>query len=214
MHASADDQFVAHPVISSGNLKYVPYDRTYKGMPVYGGDFVVATDAVGHVLATTTAQDQTINLPSVTPAVSAERARAIARDEAAKSGTVASVTTPTLITYALGSPRLAWTADTTGQDSDGPSKLSVYVDALTGRVLSTQQHVLHGDGQGAWNGPNPLHIDTTHSGSTYKMTDPTRTTPPRPARTRPTTPRSAARTTAGVTATPPAKRPAAWTPLS
>src|SRR5689334_7624814 len=48
LHASADEAYVQHPVISSGGMRYVPYDRTYKDLPVIGGDFVVAVDAAGH----------------------------------------------------------------------------------------------------------------------------------------------------------------------
>jgi len=63
LHASADDAFVQQSTISSTNgLKYVPYQRTYKGLPVVGGDFVIATDSAGHVLSTSVAQDKTIEL--------------------------------------------------------------------------------------------------------------------------------------------------------
>src|SRR5439155_1372245 len=41
-----------------------------------------------------------------------------------------------------------------------------------GAVLHTQEHVLKGDGTAAWNGPNPVHLDTTHSGTTFSLTDP------------------------------------------
>ena len=61
LHASVHDAFLAHAVITAaGGLQYVPYDRTYKGLPVVGGDFVVVTDATGEVLHTSVAQDQTI----------------------------------------------------------------------------------------------------------------------------------------------------------
>jgi Zn-dependent metalloprotease len=176
LHASADDQFIQRPVISAGNLKYVPYDRTYKGMPVYGGDFVVATDSAGNVLGTSVAQDTAISLASTTPKLTAQQAQNIARTTAAKNGKVDSVGAATLVTYALGTPRLAWEAQTVGRDADGPSKLSVYVDAITGEVLKTQEHVMRGDGTSAWNGPNPLHIDTSSSGGTFSMTDPAHTT--------------------------------------
>ncbi|TCO62376.1 M4 family metallopeptidase [Actinocrispum wychmicini] len=172
LHASNDDQFVQHPVISTGNMKYVPYDRTYKGMRVYGGDFVVATNLSGQVVATSVAQEQTISLASTTPKLTAQQAQAIARTEAGKTSKVDSVGGAELLTYALGTPRLAYEVGTTGRDSDGPSKLSVYVDANTGQVVKTQEHVMHGDGNTAWNGPKPVHLDTTQSGSTFSLRDP------------------------------------------
>src|SRR2546423_7875456 len=84
LHASADDSFHARPAIKAGNITYVPYDRTYKGMPVYGGDFVVATNAQGQVLTTSVAQDATINLATTTPTVSAKAAEATARTQVSK----------------------------------------------------------------------------------------------------------------------------------
>src|SRR5262245_41030434 len=41
LHASANDTFVQQRMISSHGLQYVPYQRTYKSLPVVGGDFVV-----------------------------------------------------------------------------------------------------------------------------------------------------------------------------
>jgi Zn-dependent metalloprotease len=172
LHASADDAFVQRQVISSAGLKYVQYDRTYKGLPVYGGDFVVATNDSGQVLSTSVAQDTAINLASITPVVSKAKAESAAR---AQLATVDSVAPATLITYALGTPRLAWESTVSGRDADGPSKLSVIVDALTGAVLHTQEHVLNGDATSGWNGPSPVHIDTTQSGSTFSMRDPSLT---------------------------------------
>ena len=53
LHAAAGDSFVHRPVITSKQgLQYVPYERTYKGLRVYGGDFVVVTDKAGQVLST------------------------------------------------------------------------------------------------------------------------------------------------------------------
>ena len=171
LHAGADDAFVQRGVISSTNgLKYVPYDRTYKGMPVVGGDFVVVTNSTGQVLTTSVAQDTTINLASTTPTVSKARAESLARQQLS---TVDSVGGAQLVTYAVGEPRLAWQTSVVGKDTEGPSKLDVVVDALNGKVLHTQEHVLHGTGASGWNGP--VALDTTHVGTTYSLKDPTLT---------------------------------------
>jgi hypothetical protein len=42
LSAGPDDAFVRQPVQSSMGWQYVPYHRTYRGLPVLGGDFVVA----------------------------------------------------------------------------------------------------------------------------------------------------------------------------
>nr|WP_025357287.1 M4 family metallopeptidase [Kutzneria albida] len=169
LHASADDKFVQHAVISGQNAQYVPYDRTYKGLPVVGGDFVVATDNAGHPTYTSVAQDQVITLGSVSPVLGADRAKSVARGQLKR---VDSVAEPVLSVLATGSPRLVWDTRVTGNSGAEPSSLSVYVDAANGSVQGTREHVLHGDGNGAYNGPSPLHLDTTHSGSSYSLQDP------------------------------------------
>src|SRR4051812_12091621 len=170
LHASSDDVFLAQKAISATNgLKYIPYERSYKGLAVVGGDFVVATDSTGQVLGTSVAQDQTINLATTTAKVSQAAAEATARQQLSA---VDSVSPAQQVVYALGSPTLAWKSTVVGRDAEGPSRLDVIVDAATGKVLKTQEHVLNGDGTSAWNGPNPVHLDTTHSGSTYSLKDP------------------------------------------
>lgn len=170
LHASADDVFQAQKAISSTNgLQYIPYERSYKGLPVVGGDFVVATNSTGQVLGTSVAQDQTINLASTTGSVSKAAAEATARQQLSA---VDSVSPAQQVVYALGSPALAWKSTVVGRNAEGPSRLDVIVDAATGKVLKTQEHVMNGDGTSAWNGPNPVHLDTTHSGSTYTLKDP------------------------------------------
>ena len=169
LHPSADDSFVQHAVISGQGAQYVPFDRTYRGLAVIGGDFVIVTDGAGHVVDNSVAQSQAINLPSVTPTVSAARSQAIAKAQLKHVDTTA---TPTLAVLATGTPRLVWNNLVTGDNGVNPSKLTVYVDAQNGAVLGTQEHILFGDGNSSYNGPNPVHIDTTHSGSTFSMKDP------------------------------------------
>ena len=56
LHASASETFQRHAAITSGGYSYIPYTRTYKGLPVEGGDFVVMTDAKGATQYTSVAQ--------------------------------------------------------------------------------------------------------------------------------------------------------------
>jgi Zn-dependent metalloprotease len=170
VHPSVDDAFVQHQVISSAGLQYVPYDRTYKGLRVVGGDFVVVTDPAGQVRYTSVAQRQAIGALAVTPKIAQAEAEAIATKQVANA---TGVEVTQLVVDALAAPRLAWETTVDGTDAEGPSRLSVDVDALTGAVLHTQEHVLHGSGTAAWNGPNPVHIDTSGSGASFSMTDPT-----------------------------------------
>jgi zinc metalloprotease ZmpA len=169
LHASASDSFAQQKVYSSHGLQYVSYDRTYKGLPVVGGDFVVVTNQSGQVLNTSVAQDQTINLASTTPKLTSAQAEAIARGQ---SSNVDSVGNTRLVAFALGTPALAWETTVIGRDAEGPSKLTVVVDAATGAVLHTQEHVMHGTGTSGFNGPNPITVATTQSGSTFLLRDP------------------------------------------
>ncbi|PWR15223.1 peptidase M4 family protein [Micromonospora sicca] len=170
LHASADDAFVQKPVITSEGTQYVPYERTYKGLPVTGGDFVLATDSAGNLKYASVAQQQSIGSLATTPKLKAAAAEKTAR---AQLKSVAGVEGTTLVVYTLDSkPTLAWETTVRGTSADGPSRLTVDVDALTGEVLRKQEHVVHGSGTGAWNGPSPLTLNTTLSGSTYSMKDP------------------------------------------
>lgn len=171
LHASSDDAFVQKSVISSEGTQYVPYERTYKGLPVVGGDFVLATDTAGNLKYASVAQQQAIGSLATTPKLTSAAAAKTARSQLK---TVSTVEGTNLVVYTLGAkPALAWETTVRGTDAEGPSRLTVDVDAVSGAVLRTQEHVVHGTGTGAWNGPSPLTLNTTQSGGTYSMKDPT-----------------------------------------
>jgi Zn-dependent metalloprotease len=171
LHASRADAFVRHAVLTTPQgLRFVPYDRTYKGLPVIGGDFVIVARR-GRVLWKATAQRSTINV-SKRPLISAELAARIARRQLT---IVDAVRFTRLVVQAqLGAPRLAYETLVVGRRVARPSRLHVFVDARTGAVLNTMDEVKDGDGTGWINGPTPFHIDTSGSGSSFTMTDPLR----------------------------------------
>ena len=164
LKATAQDAFQRHGVVSSGGLQYVPYDRTYRGLPVVGGDFVVVTDSAGRLLTTSVAQDRAVSLASVHPTV----ARSAARHTSLRQvhhGRYDGASR--LVVLQQSSSRLAWETTVAGRRAGDASRLTVYVDAHSGRVLSTREHVLEGTGSSAWAGT--VSIPTTLSGSTYSM---------------------------------------------
>lgn len=172
LHAAAGDSFAARPVITSKQgLQYVPYQRTFQGLRTYGGDFVVVTNASGQVLSTEVAQTKPIALTSLTPAVSAATAAATARS-VSKATTVDGVTANEKIVYALDTPRLAYETVVAGHSGQRPSKLHVFVDATTGKVINSYDEVSDGTGNGAIYGA--VSIATTGSGTSFSMIDPTR----------------------------------------
>ncbi len=172
LRASSDEAFVQHQVISSSGLQYVPYDRTYKGLRVVGGDFVVVTDAAGQVKYTSVAQQHQIGRLAVTPQLAGADAEAVARKQVP---TASGVEGTQLVVYALDTPRLAWETVVNGTNAEGPSRLTVDVDAATGKVLRTKENVVYGTGTSAYNGPNPVQITTSGSGTNFSMRDPTTT---------------------------------------
>jgi Zn-dependent metalloprotease len=171
LHASAEDGFIQHAAISAHGVQYVPYDRTHQGLPVIGGDFVVVTNAAGQPTYTSIAQQREIANLSTTPRLNSADAEKTARGQL---HSVSGVEGTRLVVYALdGAAKLAWESTVDGTSAEGPSRLTVDVDAATGAVLHTQEHVVYGDGNTALNGPKPVHLDTTVSGGTYSMKDPT-----------------------------------------
>ena len=171
LHASANDAFVQGKVVASHGLQYVPYERTYRGLPVVGGDFVLVTNAAGQVVSSSVALNRALGTVATTASVTKAGAEAVA---AKQLSSLSKVEGSQLVVHALGStPRLAWASTVDGLGASGLSRQTVYVDALTGSVLGSQEHVLHGTGTAAWNGPNPVTLNTTQSGGTFSMRDPT-----------------------------------------
>jgi len=166
---SSHDAFVAKPIVSNSGIQYAAYERTYRGLPVRGGDFVIVTSKAGAVLNTSVAQTRKVDLASISPKISADRAAATSKG---RLSTVSSVGKPKLVVWQKGTSHLAWETLVTGTAKGEPSRQSVYVDAASGKVLGSKEHVVSGDGTAAYSGPNPLHIDTSLSGSTYSMKDP------------------------------------------
>ncbi|GAA2802303.1 M4 family metallopeptidase [Streptomyces showdoensis] len=150
----------------SGGLYYATYQRTYKGIPVAGGDAVVLSDSAGKVRDVTSAPAPAIRL-STKATVSSAAALATARGQLAS---VESASTPELTVLLKGNkPVLTWHTLVVGRTAkDRPSSLDTYVDARTGAVARATDKILHADGRGYHNGN--VTIDTAAS----SMTDPNR----------------------------------------
>ena len=171
LQVSPHDAFVQGSVVASEGVYYVPYERTYAGLPVIGGDFVTVVDGAGQVAYHSVALAHPIDLTSITPSLSQAAGQAIATQ---RLQSVTRVEGTQLVVNALGaSPRLAWESTINGFGANGISRLTVDVDALTGAVLREQEHVMYGSGTSAWNGPNPVALATTQVGATFSLKDPT-----------------------------------------
>ncbi len=170
LKAGKHDSFKAGKVLSSMGLNYVPYQRSYRGLPVVGGDFVVSTDDKGRIVATSVAQTRQVRLHSTKATV----AKAAARATSTRQLKHAQLGRTRLVVLQQRHSKLAWETWVSGRKHGEASRLTVYVDARTGRVLTTREHVLEGTGNGNWEGT--VTIPTTLSGSTYSMTNPNAST--------------------------------------
>ncbi|WP_312874244.1 M4 family metallopeptidase [Actinomadura litoris] len=179
--ASADTFVVAKPAafrtapkdriirtgVTSGlrGLQHVQYQRTYDGLPVYGGDFVVTTNATGGILSTSVDQSERLDLRTKATITAAQAAKA-ARAKVSEIGTVSS---PRLMVLAEGSGRLVYETVVSGHQKRAETKLHVMVDAKSGKVVKTWDEVRDvADDQSNYHGTVDLSTAAT------SMTDPQR----------------------------------------
>ncbi|TDD83046.1 M4 family peptidase, partial [Actinomadura darangshiensis] len=188
-HAGGQRYTVRSVAVSRDGAADVRFDRTYRGLPVYGGDLIVHLKPNGSYLGLETASD-TSGAIRTTPSVRAGEAAAVARKQL--KGKVSAVSKPELAVKTEGrSATLVWKTIVSGVRTDQtPSKLNVLVDAQKGRVVqSTDQvstfapsgirsaakapqpsAVTAGSGHGIYVGT--VDLDLTQSGSTWSMRDP------------------------------------------
>ena len=165
-------------VLDRSGATHVRMTRTYRGLPVLGGDLVVHQAADGSWAGVS----RTLNAPlrmSTTPRLSKEvaQARALRPTKATRGISHFKVKgAPRLVVDAIGHrARLAWAVTTGGRHKDGtPSRMTTYVDARSGAVLRREEGIetVDGSGQSLYSGTVPLKV--TQSGSTYQLKDPTR----------------------------------------
>ncbi|NUT20620.1 MAG: M4 family peptidase [Hamadaea sp.] len=171
--ASGADAFSAYRTITDANgAAHVRYTRTYHGLRVYGGDIVVHTSSTGAYAGTSVGLAAPLTL-SPTAKTSSAQAKAVARQNF--RGTITSIGDSELFVDASsGAGKLAWETVVTGwgPDRQTPSKLHVISDAVTGAYLGAFDEIetVAGTGNSIFSGT--VTVDTTLSGSTYSMVDP------------------------------------------
>jgi Zn-dependent metalloprotease len=178
VYASAGEQFSAtRGSVDLNGAGHVRFNRSYHGLQVVGGDFIVHTDAAGAVTGVTSGLSRPLTM-STTPRLGAARATTIARRVLAAQGGRAANAGSSLVvgaTWAVGAPKLAWQVTFDGVARDGvPSRLVVLVSASNGRVLDSWDEVLRVAGTGTGVHEGRVRVDTTQSGTTFQMRDPLR----------------------------------------
>ncbi|MEU2536872.1 M4 family metallopeptidase [Streptomyces iakyrus] len=176
----AQETKVRDVVVDDDGTRHVRYDRTYHRLPVLGGDFVLHLNPDGTYRGTSRATTSALSLASVTPKVTAPKAAGLAANllRAAHLGeTLKKLTAkPRLVVDALhGAPKLAWQTDAVAHDELGnPVGRTVLTDATTGARIDAWDTMesASGDGKSLYGGTVPL--ETTASGSSYRLKDATR----------------------------------------
>ncbi|MET9139540.1 MULTISPECIES: M4 family metallopeptidase [Streptomyces] len=172
----AKEKLVVRDVVKDrdGTL-HTRYERTYDGLPVLGGDLVVAGDA-GKTERVVKATSKAIRPATVTPKISAGKAeqQAVSVAKAAGAEGAAADRAPRKVIWAAqGNPVLAYETVVGGLQEDGtPNELHVITDAATGAKLFEYQAIHNGTGNTMYSGT--VTLGTAQSGSSYTLTDTTR----------------------------------------
>jgi Zn-dependent metalloprotease len=177
--ATEEQEFhVVDTIVDADGSSHVRMTRTVHGLPVIGGDLVVHRGADG----AWEGASQTLRAPldlSVRAVLDEAAAKARALVPARATRDIAKLRTdgvPRLVVDAVSAtPRLAWEVTTAGRHEDGtPSRLLTYVDAKSGTVLRREEqiHNAEGEGHSLYSGTVPIQVQ--QSGSSYRLTDPTR----------------------------------------
>jgi Zn-dependent metalloprotease len=154
---------------------HVRYLRTYRGLPVVGGDFVLHRGPNGHLRgADWASKAQLGSLRSLHARVLPSAALATAKRTTHLSRTFAK---PRLAVWAVGhQPRLAWKVVVAGRNAAGPGRDVVYVDARTGKRIAGWSELETSDAAGTGNSlySGAVTIHTDFNGASYAMRDLTR----------------------------------------
>ncbi|MER5864194.1 M4 family metallopeptidase [Kitasatospora sp. NPDC002040] len=187
---SAEALVAKDAVVDATGAKHLRFERTFGGLAVIGGDLVAHLAPNGKVTSVDRATEATLALPSLTPAVPAEKAAEKAKgavqatvgvtidEDQSPIKEVTGASAAKLVVWATsGTPRLAYETVVEGVRDNGiPSAQKLVTDAATGEVLSTHEQYLAaaatGSGKGVFVGS--VTLTTNSSGSTYQLKDPSR----------------------------------------
>ncbi|WP_173263594.1 M4 family metallopeptidase [Streptomyces pacificus] len=167
----AQEKLVVRDVVQDRDgTTHTRYERTYAGLPVLGGDLVVAATKAGSTKAVSKASASALrNIDTgadLAPAAAEQQAVAAARAEGSKD-TDAERAPRKVVWMAQGEPKLAYETVVGGLQHDGtPNELHVVTDATTGAKLYEWQAVQQGTGNTMYSGQ--VTLGTAPS---YTLTD-------------------------------------------
>ena len=146
---------------------HVRYARSFAGLRVIGGDFVLHQDAAGIPRSTSWNRDGAVAVASTTPTLTLAAARGSVQRQ---RGTAPQRGELVVFTTEQG-PVLAYDMVTEGVQADGqtPSRLHSIVDARSGAVLQSWEDIKDGTGAGIYVGT--VSIGTTLVSGSYQLRD-------------------------------------------
>ncbi|WP_159016475.1 M4 family metallopeptidase [Cognatiluteimonas profundi] len=188
VHRAVADAFTVRTAhVGSNGTEHVRFDRTYRGLPVIGGDFVLHSRN-GRVTGVSQTMKTSLR-PDVIPQVSSQRA---VIEAGARFGTgFVGMPTSRLVIYARGTkPVLAHEVTFSGFKADQtPTDMHYFVDARSGRILGqwdTVETAVPGRDPSGCTSPvasvgtgkslteGNVTVNTIRCGTTYQLTDLTR----------------------------------------
>lgn len=166
---------VSDVVRDADGQTHVRYTRTYAGLPVVGGDFVVHESPAGSVNDTDFASNLDLSeLSGLAAKVMPTAARSLARRMAGLRQ-VHRQTPPTLAVYAVGNtPRLVWESVVAGRSKAGPQRKVVYVDARDGDLVNRWSLTQRVQGRGRSLYSGRVRVQTVRPGARFRLRDNTR----------------------------------------
>lgn len=173
LRAAEGDRYQPRDVLlDDRGTRHVRFDRTYRGLKVLGGDFVVHSAPDGSFAGATVAQRAPVSVET-RPVVTKRQAVAVA--EARFEGRRRQSSATLVVDAVAGTPALAWQVLVVGTPAAGTaSRLVVVVDARTGavrRAYAGVQTAEPGTGHGLHVGD--VRISTTKGADgSFTLSDP------------------------------------------
>ncbi|MGO4261909.1 M4 family metallopeptidase [Lysobacter sp. TAB13] len=143
VHRVQADAFLARDVmIDRDGTEHVRMERSYQGLPVVGGDFVVHSQN-GELKSISQGDNmRTFGRPDIAPKISAAQAKIEAG--AAFDGTVNSIDNAGLVVFAQGTqPTLAYQMELMGdrRNDQTPGHIAYFIDASNGKLLHAEDRI-------------------------------------------------------------------------
>lgn len=177
VHAAPSDAFIAIDTILDPvtHGEYVRFNRTYGGLPVIGGDFVVNTGRDGRLRGVSQSL-ATSARPGLRAGISGDQAIVEAGADFGLAFSGAPSARP--VVYARGAaPVLAYEVRINGVKADQtPTEMLYYVDARNGKILDSWDtvHTAAANGTGNTLTLGTVSITTDSVTGGFQLTDPTR----------------------------------------